>query len=347
MASGGRQVLVTGGAGYIGSHVARLLVECGYQVTIVDLLKDRGGTGNRWAVPEAARFIHGDCGDRACLDALLPPGERFDAILHFAAFILVDESVREPARYFKNNTVGSLELFSYAAATGVPAIIFSSTAAVYGESETALLSEDAPKKPVNPYGASKLMTEWMLKDLCAPAALSQAATNMRFVALRYFNPAGAHHTLEIGQARPNATHLVNVVAEAAVGVRENVMIFGSDYPTADGTCERDYIHIEDLADAHVVALRYLENGGASDVFNVGYGKPYSVRQVIETMKSVSGVDFKVETVGRRVGDPASLAANPAKIQRVLGWTPQHASLRKICESHYLWEKKRRDTRALL
>lgn len=346
MASG-RQILVTGGAGYIGSHVARLLEETGYKVTVVDLLKDGGGTGNRWAVPKGARFVHGDCGDRQLLNNLLPPGERFDAILHFAAFILVDESVREPARYFKNNTAGSLELFSYATATGVPAIIFSSTAAVYGESETALLSEDAVKKPVNPYGSSKLMTEWMLRDLCAPAALAAAGAKTRFIALRYFNPAGAHHTLEIGQARPNATHLVNVAAEAAVGVREKVMIYGSDYPTPDGTCQRDYIHIEDLADAHVVALQYLEGGGASDFFNVGYGKPYSVREVIETMQSVSGVNFQVEAVERRAGDPASLAANPEKIMRVLGWKPRHDSLRKICESHFLWEKKRRDTRALL
>lgn len=335
--TGGRRVLITGGAGYIGSHVARLIVDLGYDVTVLDILRDQDGTGNRWAVPTKARFVQGSCGDRALLQELLPAGERFDAILHFAAYILVDESVREPAKYYENNVVGSLRLFEYAADTKVPAIIFSSTAAVYGEAHSPLLAEDHGKAPVNPYGRGKLMTETMLRDIC-----TASNGGMRFVALRYFNPAGAHASLEIGQARPSASHLVNVAAEAAVGAREKVMIYGSDYPTPDGTCLRDYIHIEDLADAHAVALKYLESGGASDVFNVGYGKPYSVRDVIETMKQVSGAEFKVEVANRRAGDPASLAADSTKIQQRLGWKPRHDSLREICESHYLWEKKRRD-----
>ncbi|CAN5463995.1 UDP-glucose 4-epimerase GalE [soil metagenome] len=338
-------MLVTGGAGYIGSHVARLLTESGYEVTVIDLLREKGGVGNRWAVPTKARFVQGDCGDRALLDGLLPKGERFEAILHFAAFILVDESIREPARYFENNVVSSLRLFEYAVETGVPSIVFSSTAATYGESLSDLIQEDAPQMPVNPYGASKLMVERMLRDLTSTAAAPHnvwAAGSTRFVALRYFNPAGAHHSLEIGQARPNATHIVNVAAEAAVGVRPKVMIFGEDYETPDGTCLRDYIHIEDLADAHLQALKYLEGGGASDFFNVGYGRPYSVRQVIDTMKKVSGVNFTVEKAVRRPGDPARLAADSSKIQRVLGWKPQHDSLETICKSHFQWEKIRRE-----
>ncbi len=331
------RVLVTGGAGYVGSHVARLLVESGYDVTVVDLLRDHGGTGNRWAVPKAARFFQGNCGDPVLLRSLLPHGESFDAILHFAAFILVDESVREPLKYFENNVVNSLRLFSFARETGVPSVIFSSTAATYGQATSDLLTEESPQKPINPYGVSKLMTEQMLRDVFSTG-------DTRFVALRYFNPAGAHSSLEIGQSRPEALHLVNVAAEAAVGARKKVSIFGTDYPTQDGTCLRDYIHIEDLSDAHLEAIRYLEKGGASDFFNVGYGRPYSVNDVIATMKEVSGVDFEVNTAARRAGDPAKLAADPSKIRRVLGWIPKHDSLKEICRSHYLWEKKRREER---
>ena len=224
-------------------------------------------------------------------------------------------------------------------------IVFSSTAATYGESLSELIREDAPQIPVNPYGASKLMVERMLRDLTSTAAAPHnvwAAGSTRFVALRYFNPAGAHHSLEIGQARPSATHIVNVAAEAAVGLRPKVMIFGEDYETPDGTCLRDYIHIEDLADAHLQALKYLEGGGVSDFFNVGYGRPYSVRQVIDTMKKVSGVNFTVETAVRRPGDPARLAADSSKIQRALGWKPRHDSLETICNSHFQWEKIRRE-----
>lgn len=334
-----KRALIAGGAGYIGSHVARLLSDLGYEITIVDLLKSDGGVGNDWSVPGSARLVQGNCGDRALLNSLLPKGERFDAVLHFAAFILVDESIREAARYYRNNVANALTLFEYATQSGVPSIVFSSTAAVYGESREEFLSETSPEAPVNPYGASKMMAERVLKDLCK-------VSESRYTILRYFNPAGAHESLEIGQARPHATHIVNVAAEAAIGVRSGVKIFGTDYPTPDGTCLRDYIHIQDLARAHACALEYLENGGKSETFNVGYGKPFSVREVIDTMKSVSrplgGLDFKVEEQARRPGDPARLAADPSKIQRVLGWKPRHDSLKEICESHFQWEKTRRE-----
>lgn len=329
------RVLVTGGAGYIGSHVTRALVEDGYDVTVVDLLREKHGTGNRWAVPNAARLVVGDCGNRALLDSLLPRGERFDSIFHFAAVMLVEESVRKPLLYFQSNISSSLSVFGYAAESKVPAVVFSSTAATYGESTRDLIREDDLQNPINPYGRSKLICEQILRDVCAAST--------RYIVLRYFNAAGAHSSLEIGQARPEATHIVNVAAEAALGKRPVVQIFGADYPTKDGTCERDYIHIEDLTDAHIAAVKYLEAGGTSDFLNVGYGRPFSVKEVIATMKVVSGVDFRVEISARRPGDPARLAADPAKIQRVLQWKPRHDQLSTICQSQYLWEKKRRDS----
>ena len=332
-----RKVLVTGGAGYIGSHVARELDERGFDVTVLDLLRENYGTGNRWAVPTNARFVQGDCGNSELLKSLLPPGQHFDAIFHFAAFILVEESVREPKRYFQNNVEGSRALFEYASVTGVPAVIFSSTAATYGEPQNALIKETDPQLPVNPYGESKLQAEKILKEIAA------RTSKMAFVGLRYFNPAGAHGSLEIGQARPEATHLVNVAAEAALGKRQSVMIFGDDYPTPDGTCLRDYIHIQDLADAHIKALEYLDQGGASDFFNVGYGRPYSVREVLDAMMRVSGKKFSVELRGRRAGDPAQLAADSSKIKSLMDWKPTRDSLDEICRSQFLWEKKRFDS----
>jgi UDP-glucose 4-epimerase len=338
----GRKVLVTGGAGYIGSHVARELVDRGFDVTVIDLLREKFGTGNRWAVPAKARFVQGDCGDRALLKRLLPSGQRFDAVFHFAAYILVEESVREPKRYFQNNVEGSRALFDYAFETGVPAVIFSSTAATYGEPQSALINETDPQRPVNPYGESKLQAEKILKEIADrySSRSLNLASKTGYVGLRYFNPAGAHESLEIGQARPEATHLVNVAAEAAIGKRSAVMIFGDDYPTSDGTCLRDYIHIQDLSDAHIKALEYLDRGGASDFFNVGYGKPYSVREVLESMMRVTGKNFSVELRGRRVGDPAQLAADSAKIKAAMGWQPTRDSLDEICRSQFLWEKKR-------
>ncbi len=332
-----RKVLVTGGAGYIGSHVARELVERGFDVTVIDLLHENYGTGNRWAVPEAARFVHGDCGSDEILSSLLRPGQRFDVIFHFAAYILVEESVREPERYFRNNFDGSRVLFEYARRTGVPAIVFSSTAATYGEPNGKLIQETDPQLPVNPYGESKLQAERILREI------AESAPNMKFVGLRYFNPAGAHESLEIGQARPEATHLINVAAEAAIGKRKSVMIFGDDYPTPDGTCLRDYIHIQDLADAHIKSIDYLDRDGQSDFFNVGYGNPYSVREVLSAMIQASGVRFDIQIGRRRPGDPAQLAADATKIKQVMDWRPTRDSLHNICLSQFLWEKKRFDS----
>lgn len=332
-----RKVLVTGGAGYIGSHVARELVERGHDVTVLDLLREKHGTGNRWAVPKGAHFVQGDCGSDAVLNSLLPAAQHFDAIFHFAAYILVEESVREPERYHQNNVVGSRTLFEYARRTGVPFVIFSSTAATYGEPRTDLINETDPQLPVNPYGESKLKAENLLKEI------SSTSPSFKFVALRYFNPAGAHQSLEIGQARPEATHLINVAAEAAVGKRKSVAIFGDDYPTPDGTCLRDYIHIQDLSDAHIKALDYLMEGGSSDFFNVGYGHPYSVREVLNAMMKASGKSFQVEVRPRRPGDPARLAADAGKIKKIMGWSPTRDSLENICRSQFLWEKKRFET----
>lgn len=330
-----KRVLVTGGAGYIGSHTVRALVEAGYDVTVIDLLRSGFGTGNRTALPESIRLIEGSCGDAAVLERAWSESGGFDAVIHFAALILVDESVREPTRYYENNVVCSLRLFDFALRAGVQALIFSSSGTIYGNFYgRGLIPESAPLGPINPYGRSKLMTETMLHDLLGvhPGA--------RTMTLRYFNPAGASLDLSLGQMRPTATHLVNVAAEAAVGRRDVVRVFGSDYPTPDGTCVRDYIHIEDVVDAHVLALRALVAGERSATLNVGYGQPYSVLEVIEEMKRVSGVPFRVEIAERRPGDPPYLAADPRLIKEMLGWKPRHDSLETICRTQFLWEKKR-------
>jgi UDP-glucose 4-epimerase len=322
------KLLVTGGAGYIGSHTAHQLVDAGHEIVVLDNLY----SGHRWAVPAKAEFVEGSVGSRALIDSLLSQ-KRFDGVLHFAAHTEVGESVTNPAKYYRNNTVAALELFDACVTFGVPRLVFSSTAAVYGDSTSIRLEESEPLAPVNPYGASKMMSERLLRDI---AAGSDGA--LKFVILRYFNVAGARLDQRIGQATPRATHLIKVAAETAMGLHESVIIHGTDYPTKDGTCLRDYIHVEDLAKAHLDALGYLQRGGHSDVFNVGYGRPYSVREVINTMKRVSGVDFRVVDGPRRPGDPVGVAADSTKIKRVLGWTPQHDSLELICQSAWNWEK---------
>lgn len=325
------KVLITGGAGYIGSHVAHQMVEVGHLVTVLDNLS----TGHRWAVPERASFIQMDLGDEEALRAFLMK-EKFEALIHFAASIQVGESVQKPALYYRNNTMNTLRLFEAAKDSGIKSIVFSSTAAVYGEAHSGLLSETDRLQPISPYGWSKLMSEQILRDIAA-ASNGQ----LKFAILRYFNVAGARPDLRIGQAGAVVTHLIKIACQAAIGLRDGMQIYGTDYPTADGTCGRDYIHVEDLSRAHLDALAYLSKGGASDAFNVGYGHATSVREVIDTVKAVSGVDFKVTEGPRRPGDPAMLAADSTKIRKALGWEPRYDDLREICRTAYEWEKKLR------
>jgi UDP-glucose 4-epimerase len=258
-------------------------------------------------------------------------------VVHFAGSIVVPESVADPLKYYGNNSAASRNLIEACMATGVAHFIFSSTAAVYGIPEKLPVSETAPTRPINPYGRSKLVTEWMLEDVAA----SPAGRDFRHVILRYFNVAGASEDGTLGQATENATHLIKVACEAACGVRDKVTVFGTDYPTPDGTCLRDYIHVEDLARAHLDALRYLEQGGASDTFNVGYGRGYSVREVLEMVEKVSGVKLRAEDGPRRAGDPVELVAEAAKIEKGLGWRPSSPTLDGICASAYRWEERLR------
>jgi len=319
-------VLVTGGAGYIGSHVVAMLHEAGYPVVAYDDLS----SGHRWAVRDA-ELIVGDLGDRERLEAVLA-GTRFAAVLHFAANIWVGESVREPAKYYRNNVVNALNLFEFAARHGVGSFVFSSTAAVYGEPETMPVEETAPLAPINPYGASKMMAERILADVASAAGL-------RYVILRYFNVAGANVEGRIGEATPNNSHLVKVACEAALGIRPGIAINGVDYPTRDGTCVRDYLHVEDLASAHIEALRHLERGGSSEVFNCGYGHGFSVREVLDAVARVSGVAMRIEEGARRPGDPAVLVASNAKIREVLGWQPRYDDLEAIVRTAWQWEQR--------
>jgi UDP-glucose 4-epimerase len=319
-------VLVTGGAGYIGSHVVRLLRAAGYPVVAYDDLS----TGHPWAVLDA-ELVVGDLAERARLASLFEQ-RRFAAVLHFAAHISVEESVRDPAKYYRNNTVNALGLFELAAHHGATSLVFSSTAAVYGEPQTASVDEAAPLAPINPYGASKMMAERMLQDVAR-------ATGLRYAILRYFNVAGADPEVRIGQATPASGHLIKVACATALGQRPHMSIYGTDYPTPDGTCVRDYIHVDDLAQAHLDALDYLERGGASTVLNCGYGHGHSVREVVEAVRKESGVDFRVEEGPRRPGDPSALVASNRRIGEVLGWRPRHDDLAYIVRTAWRWERK--------
>ena len=319
------RLLVTGGAGYIGSHVTRQLVEAGHAVTVYDNLS----TGFRWATL-GVPLIEADLADTARLDATLAAGH-FDAVLHFAAHIVVPESVADPLKYYANNTRNTLGLLQALARHGVRRLVFSSTAAVYGNPQHIPVAETAPLAPINPYGSSKLMSEWMIRDLAATGALAH-------VTLRYFNVAGADPGGRLGQATPAATHLIKVACELACGKRERIDVFGTDYPTVDGTCVRDYIHIEDLARAHVLALDHLAAGGQSLTLNCGYGHGYSVREVLAAVERELGRPLAIQDAPRRAGDPAALVADSTRIRGALGWTPQFDDLDFIVRTALAWER---------
>jgi UDP-glucose 4-epimerase len=319
-------VLVTGGAGYIGSHMVLELIDAGEKVVVVDNLS----TGFRWAVPQAATLVVGDVGDQDLLRTVIRK-HGVGAIIHFAGSIVVPDSVSDPLGYYHNNTVKSRALIEIAVATGVKHFIFSSTAAVYGNPKVTPVAEDADLKPVSPYGTSKLMTELMLAD-------TARAHDLRYVALRYFNVAGADPKGRAGQSTPRATHLIKVACETALGKRAAMEVFGTDYPTPDGTCIRDYIHVTDLVRAHMAALGHLRNGGSSEVMNCGYSRGYSVLEVIEAVKRASARDFPVQLSDRRPGDPAAIVAASTKIRERLGWRPKHDDLGAIVTHALAWEE---------
>jgi UDP-glucose 4-epimerase len=326
-------VLVTGGGGYIGSHMVLELLDAGEDVTVIDNLS----TGFRWAVPDAAKFVEGDIGDQALLRRLLK-GSNIDAIIHFAGSIVVPESVADPLGYYLNNTCKSRTLIAAAVEAKIPHFIFSSTAAVYGMPKENPVAEDALLLPISPYGTSKLMTELMLRD-------TAKATALRYVALRYFNVAGADPRGRSGQSTAQATHLIKVACETVVGERPYLEVFGTDYPTPDGTCIRDYIHVSDLVRAHLDALHYLRAGGESEVLNCGYGNGFSVLDVVSSVKRVSQRDLAVRMGPRRPGDPAAIVARAERISAVLGWKPSLADLDTIVGHALAWEKRLNEYRA--
>ncbi len=319
-------ILVTGGAGYIGSHVVSLLGEAGKDIIVFDNLT----TGRKENIL-FGRLVVGDLNDTEALEKLFSEN-KIEAVLHFAGSIVVPESVENPVLYYKNNTENSLNLVKACVKHGTKKFIFSSTAAVYGMPESGVASEETPTNPINPYGRSKLMTEWMLEDV-------SSAHDFNYVALRYFNVAGASKTGKIGQSTPRATHLLKTAAELATGKRAGMSIFGTDYETKDGTCIRDYIHVDDLAQAHLDALSFLDKGGKSQVLNCGYGQGFTVREVIAAVESYIDSKLNVEMGPRRAGDAIELISRADKIKKVLGWTPKYNDLPYIVKSAVEWEKK--------
>lgn len=321
-------VLVTGGAGYIGSHVVKQLGEqTNYEITVIDNLS----TGMKDAVVYGDLIVE-DLSNTSAVSEIFA-AKKFDAVIHFAASIIVPESVENPLKYYTNNTINTIELIKCAVQTGVRGFIFSSTAAVYGIPEEVPVRETMPTQPINPYGMSKLMSEAVLMDA------ARAEKSFSYGILRYFNVAGASRDGKLGQNFPEATHLIKRAAQVVIGQWPYLEIFGTDYETPDGTGVRDYIHVEDLASAHLSALGYLLDGKGSDVFNCGYGRGYSVREVINAMKEVSGVDFPVREAPKRAGDPPSLIADNTKILKHLRWRPRYDNLKFICKTALAWEKK--------
>ena len=326
-------ILVTGGAGYIGAHMVLELLDAGETVVVLDDLS----TGVAAVVPENAVFVRGDAGDRTLVLRLIAE-HGIEAIAHFAAKIVVPDSVADPLSYYLGNTAKSRYLIETAVRGGTQRIIFSSTAAVYGNPRQNPVGEDARPDPVSPYGRSKLMTEWMLED-------AARAHGLRYVALRYFNVAGADPKGRAGQSTPRATHLIKAAVQTALGARPFLEVFGTDYPTRDGSCLRDYIQVTDLARAHLSALAHLRGGGDSVTLNCGYGRGFSVLEVVEVVKRVSGVDFDVRLAPRRAGDPAAIIAGVERIRAELDWTPEHDDLVEIVTQALAWERRLIEQRA--
>ncbi|MBW1692963.1 MAG: UDP-glucose 4-epimerase GalE [Deltaproteobacteria bacterium] len=319
-------ILVVGGAGYIGSHMAKDLLETGRKVVILDDLS----TGHRDLIPGGS-FIEGSLGDAVLLDRIFSKN-RIDAVMHFAAFALVGESVEQPLKYYQNNVSATTELLSAMVRHDVKRFIFSSTAAVYGEPVEIPITEDHPKNPTNPYGASKIAVEQMLKDC-------DSAYGLKTISLRYFNASGAHESGQIGEKHQPETHLIPLILKVATNEKKNIKIFGTDYPTPDGTCVRDYIHVSDLAQAHLLSLDALMTEGESAVYNLGNSRGFSVREVIELARKITGHPIPVEETDRRPGDPATLIASSDKIKRELGWKPQYEDLEKIIQTAWRWHRK--------
>jgi UDP-glucose 4-epimerase len=320
-----KKVLVSGGAGYIGSHVVKLLGKKGFDVLVYDNLS----TGNRSSVL-SGKLVEGDMLDIDGLRSVMSDF-RPDAVMHFAAKIVVPESVKFPMKYYTNNVLGTLNVLRAMKEFDVNKFIFSSTAAVYGEPEEMPINETMSFAPINPYGKSKAIVEEVLKD----CSMSEG---LKYIALRYFNVAGADPEGELGETKKDATHLITMCVRTAAGKRDKLSIFGTDYPTSDGTCVRDYIHVMDLADAHILALEHLLSGGESNVFNCGYGKGYSVQEVVTEAKNATGVDFAVEYTERRAGDPPELVADSTKIKHTLGWKPKYDNLGFIIKTAWEWER---------